>query len=124
MLLQSQELIQRSFQVSPDTIYGWALAAGVILVVSFSGVIVYLFRFFNQKLEQKERLSADERNTAQLRYDALESKLMAAKLDAVAALRDVLNALNMLSVGQKEGTQDILTRIEVLIDKFEHESQR
>lgn len=124
MLLQSQELIQRSFQVSPDTIYGWALAAGVILVVSFSGVIVYLFRFFNQKLEQKERLSADERNTAQLRYDALESKLMAAKLDAVAALRDVLNALNMLSVGQKEGTQDILNRIEVLIDKFEHESQR
>lgn len=123
MFLQSHELVQR-FEVSPDTIYGWALAAGVVLVISFSVVIVYLFRFFNQKLEEKEKLSSDERNTAQLRYDALESKLMAAKLDAVAALRDVLNALNMLAVGQKEGTQDILNRIEILIHKFEHESQR
>ena len=39
---------------------------------------------------------------------------MAAKLEAVGAMRDILHALNIISVGQKDSTKDVLEHIDNL----------
>lgn len=107
-------LVHTAFEINPSTVYGWALASTVILVIAFSGVIIYLFRFFNAKMDSKESIFAEERTRHISRQNELEKQLLDAKLEAVAAIRDVLNALNVISVAQKDSTDDIINQIDKL----------
>ena len=99
----TDRLVDAAFKIDPTSIYGWALAALVIVVLSLVSTIVLLFKFHNKKLAE-----------AQAKNDQNTRDLMAAKLEAVGAMRDILHALNIISVGQKDSTKDVLEHIDNL----------
>lgn len=114
MFLQNQvnELINRSWNVDPTNVYGLFVGGTIILTVTAFVVAQRLFVRTEKKLEEKERQMVEERHRAQERYDKLANELMAAKIEAVGALRDVLHALNVLSVSQSENTETIIDTVD------------
>lgn len=114
MFLQNQvnELISRSWDVNPTTVYGLFIGGAVILTATAFFVAQRLFIRTEKKLEEKERQMVEERHRAQERHDKLANELMASKIEAVGALRDVLHALNILSVSQSENTETIIDTVD------------
>ena len=114
MLLQVNDLIERGFDISPATIYGWTLAAMVILVASFSYVIRFLFMHTDKKVEKITGEMAQERREFNQERVRLESDIVTAKLKSVEVLRDVLNALDRIAVDQQDGKDEVIREIQNL----------
>lgn len=117
MFLQNNhvnELITRAWDVQPETIYG--LFAGGAVLIAVAGLVVarQLFTFANKKIEEKERQMIEERHRAQERHDKLAGELMSSKIEAVGALRDILNALNVISVSQNNNKEEIIDTVDRL----------